>query len=67
MGNLIAGAFGGAFIAVIIGLIIFWPFVLIWGLNTLFPVLAIPFTFWTWLAALIVTMTFGRSTTTTKK
>lgn len=67
MGNLIAGTFGGAFIAVVIGLVIFWPFVLIWGLNTLFPVLAIPFTFWTWLAALIVSMTFGRSTTTMKK
>lgn len=50
-----------------IGMVIFWPFILIWGLNTLFPVLAIPFTFWTWLAALIVTMTFGRSTTNVKK
>lgn len=50
-----------------VGMVIFWPFILIWGLNTLFPVLAIPFTFWTWLAALIVTTTFGRSTTTTKK
>ena len=66
MGNIITGAFGGAFVAIVIGLIIFWPFVLIWGLNTLFPVLAIPFTFWTWLAALVVTMTFGRTTVNKK-
>jgi predicted lysophospholipase L1 biosynthesis ABC-type transport system permease subunit len=66
MGNIIAGAFGGAFIAVVIGLVIFWPFVLIWGLNTLFPVLAIPFTFWTWLATLVITMTFGRTSVNKK-
>jgi hypothetical protein len=66
MGNVIAGAFGGAFIAVAIGLMIFWPFVIIWGLNTLFPVLAIPFTFWTWLATLVITMTFGRASVNKK-
>ena len=26
------------------------PFVLLWCINTLIPVLAIPYTFWTWLA-----------------
>jgi hypothetical protein len=28
------------------------PFISIWALNTLFPVLRIPYTFWTWLAML---------------
>jgi hypothetical protein len=28
------------------------PLITLWALNTLFPVLAIPYTFWTWLAAL---------------
>ena len=30
------------------------PFLVIWSLNTLFPALAIPYTFWTWLAALFL-------------
>lgn len=31
--------------------IIFVPFAFIWSINTLFPVLAIPYTFKTWIAA----------------
>jgi hypothetical protein len=34
-------------IAAIIGV----PLATIWSLNTLFPVLSIPYTIWTWLAA----------------
>ena len=30
------------------------PVLVIWSLNTLFPVLAIPFTFFTWLATMIL-------------
>jgi hypothetical protein len=41
-------------IALVVTLIIAGPLLLIWALNTLFPVLAIPYTVWTWLAALIV-------------
>ena len=41
-------------IALVVTLIIAGPPLLIWALNTLFPVLAIPYTVWTWLAALIV-------------
>ena len=33
-------------------LVIAGPLITIWALNTLFPALAIPYTFWTWLAAL---------------
>jgi hypothetical protein len=41
-------------IALVVALIIAGPLLLIWALNTLFPVLAIPYTIWTWLAALIL-------------
>lgn len=41
------------------GLIALGPLALIWALNTLFPVLAIPYTFWTWLAALVLGATVG--------
>jgi hypothetical protein len=41
-------------IGLIVILVIAGPLLLIWALNTLFPVLAIPYTIWTWLAALII-------------
>lgn len=41
-------------IALVVTLIIAGPLLLIWALNTLFPVVAIPYTIWTWLAALII-------------
>ena len=34
--------------------VILGPFVTIWTLNTLFPVLAIPYNFETWVAALFL-------------
>ena len=37
-----------------ITLIIAGPLVTIWALNTLFPVLAIPYTLWTWLAVIAI-------------
>lgn len=51
MGKLI-GIVGVA--ALIVVLVIAGPLLIIWALNTLFPVLAIPYTVWTWLAALIL-------------
>ena len=43
------------FLAVLVAVIfIGTPLALIWALNTLFPVLAIPFTFETWLAAFLI-------------
>lgn len=44
----------------IIALVIFWPFVIIWALNTVFS-LGIAYTFWTWLAMLVITATFGKA------
>lgn len=43
-----------ALITVIVLLVIAGPLLVIWSLNTLFPALAIPYTFWTWLAAAIL-------------
>ena len=39
-------------IALIILAVIFGPLILIWSMNTLFPLLAIPYNFWTWLAVI---------------
>jgi hypothetical protein len=41
-------------VALIVVLVIAGPLLILWALNTLFPVLAIPYTVWTWLAALIL-------------
>lgn len=34
--------------------VVFAPLLAIWSLNTLFPALTIPYTFWTWLAAFLL-------------
>jgi len=44
-------------VAIVLG-IIFLPFVTIWSMNTLFPALAIAYTFKTWLAMLIMLAIF---------
>jgi hypothetical protein len=41
-------------IILLILLIILGPIVTIWSLNTLFPVLAIPYTVETWVAAVVI-------------
>ena len=41
-------------LVLIIVLIILGPIATIWSLNTLFPVLAIPYTFETWVASVII-------------
>lgn len=48
-------------IAVVLIVVVFAPLIFIWALNTLFPILAIPYTFWTWLAMLCVCSIFGGS------
>jgi hypothetical protein len=39
--------------------LIFGPLLTIWTLNTLFVSLAIPYTYWTWLAALLLNLTIA--------
>ena len=53
-------------IALVVVLIAIGPWLVIWSLNTLFPVLAIEFTFWTWFAV-VVMGTFFRANVTIKR
>ena len=46
-------------VVLVIGVIIFTPLACIWSLNVLFPVLNIPYTFNTWIAAFFFTSLFG--------
>jgi hypothetical protein len=49
-------------------LIVFGPLAIIWSLNTLFPVLAIPVGFYQWLAVVVLNLTvFGKQMLTFKK
>ena len=43
------------------------PLLTIWALNTLFPALAIPYTVWTWLAALVLGVLVNPNVRVTKK
>ena len=52
------------FTLLFITLIVFWPLGAIWSLNTLFK-LAIPYTFWSWLAV-VVLVVFAKSGITSK-
>ena len=51
-------------IAIVVALIIFGPLLTIWALNTLFPVLAIPYTLKTWFAIIVVGGLFKANVTT---
>jgi heme A synthase len=53
-------------IAVVVALLAVGPWLVIWSLNTLFPVLAIEFTFWTW-AAVVIMGTFFRANVSVKR
>ena len=48
-------------VALVIFVIVIGPLATIWALNTLFPALAIPFTFDTWVAAVILGGVFKTS------
>jgi len=48
----------GIWILIMIGVIVFGPFITIWSLNTLFPVLNIPYTIDTWVAIVFMGMFF---------
>ena len=60
---------GLGFVGLVIGIItlgILWPLVVIWAVNTLFS-FGIAYTFWNWLAVLILTMTFGKANVSMNK
>lgn len=43
-----------AFILLIIACVIFGPLAVIWSINTLLPVAAIPYNFFTWFAVVVL-------------
>ena len=47
--------------------IIFGPLAIIWAANTLFPILAIPFGFYQWLAVVVLNLTVFSKAILTKK
>jgi len=49
-------------IGIVLALAIIMPIATIWSLNTLFPALAIPLTFDTWVAAIVLGGVVGGST-----
>ena len=49
-------------VAIVLALAIVMPIATIWSLNTLFPVLAIPLTFDTWIATIVLGGVVGGST-----
>ncbi len=51
---------------IVVVLLALGPWLVIWSLNTLFPVLAIEFTFWTW-GAVIILGTFLRANVSVKR
>lgn len=57
----------GAILVLVIILVVFGPFFTIWALNTLFPVLAIPFTFETWCATILLGMFLRGNVSVSKK
>lgn len=60
-----ATTFNIVFVLVLVVLIVIGaPLALIWSVNTLFPALAIPYTFETWLAAFIIPAAFKTNVTT---
>lgn len=55
-------------LALITLFIVVVPLAIIWSLNTLFPILAIPFGFYQWAAvAILNSIVFGKAYITTKK
>jgi len=46
-------------VVLLVAVVIFWPFAIIFALNTLFPALAIQSNFWTWLAVVVLNATYA--------
>jgi hypothetical protein len=59
--------FGILLVVLAFAILVGMPIALIWALNTLFPVLAIPYTIETWLAAFIIPAAFKTELSFKKK
>ncbi len=54
-------------VALVISGMLLIPLAVIFALNTLFPVLEIPYTFWTWLSVVILNLTWLSKSVVQKK
>ena len=54
-------------VVLVVILLAIGPWLVIWSLNTIFPVLAIEFTFWTWLAVIILGTFFRANVSVNRK
>lgn len=54
-------------VLVVVALLIAGPFIVIWSANTLFPALAIPYTWQTWLATILLGAFFRANVTVNRK
>lgn len=52
--------FGTTLVFTALAWVFFWPFAVIWALNTLFA-MGIAYTFWNWLAMIVLTAFFGKA------
>jgi len=53
------------FLVLVVAISILWPFLFLWSLNTLFPLLSIPYSFTSYAAVCILNIsTFGAVVTT---
>ena len=48
------------FIVAVFALVLLWPLAAIWAINTLFG-FGIAYTFWNWLAVVVLTAFFGKA------
>jgi hypothetical protein len=54
-----------ALLVLVVILVVFWPLIIIASLNSLFPLLSIPYNFYTWLSICVLNLsTFGGLNTT---
>jgi hypothetical protein len=51
-------AFFIAMVLIFMLVAIVWPFAIIWAINTLVPVAAIAYNFWSWLAVVVINTTY---------
>ena len=54
-------------LALVVLLLAVGPWLVIWSLNTIFPVLAIQFNIWTWLAVIILGTFFRANVSVNRK
>jgi len=59
MSNNFKIALGIVLISALIAIGLLWPFAIVAALNTLFPILSIPYNFWSWLSVVVLQLSFA--------